>query len=164
MDQKIEYLDMLCARATEGPWEFHAHDGSMISLSTKGKLLESEVFSTSRCESCQDRKFRCHWPRKVDANFIEAFSPPRAAALMKLAQAAIALVQSGYDGPFMGDEIADLVQATVEVEAELESVKIQPTRDAPCEKCNSKGWLVTDESTHSHCGACRGTGWVDVVV
>ena len=164
MSQKIEYLDMLCAEATEGPWEFHAHDGSMISLSTKDKLLESVVLSTSRCESCQDRQFRCHWPRKVDANFIEAFSPLRSAALMKLARSAIALVQSGYDGPFMGEAIADFVQATVEAEAQLESVEIKATRDAFCAKCNSKGWLQTEDSSHAMCDGCRGTGWVDVTV
>jgi hypothetical protein len=179
MSKKLEYLDMLCDEATEGPWEFHAHDGSMASLSTVDKPLENVVFSTVRCTACQHRMFRCSWPRKIDANFMEAFSPKRAKALMKLAQAAIHLVNSGYDGPFMGEEIADFVRAVTEAEVELEAVEIKPTVDAFCQMCKGMGWYIKDEQRQTcwecqgglvpgddpepleFCGDCDGVGWVE---
>jgi hypothetical protein len=179
MSEKLDYLDMLCDEATEGPWEFHAHDGSMASLSTVGKELESVVFSTVRCEACQHRQFRCSWPKKVDANFLEAFNPKRAKALMKLAQAAISLVNSGYDGPFMGEEVAGLIQAATEAQVEVESVEIKPTQDTFCQHCRGVGWYIEDEQRHTcyecsgsvlisedpepveYCGDCDGVGWME---
>jgi hypothetical protein len=178
MNEKLEYLEILCNGATEGPWEFHAHDGSMASLSTVGKTLESVVFSTSRCKACQERMFRCMWPKKIDANYLEAFNPKRVKALMNLARAAIHLVNSGFDGPFMGDEVADFVQATTDAQVELESVEIKPTADAFCPKCKGMGWTLEDDQHKTcwecwgglvepdvepveYCGACDGVGWVE---
>lgn len=59
------------AKATAGPWEWEAQDGSMLSLGTKGNVGLNHVLSAWRCRSCEERDAKCLWPSKGNGNFIE---------------------------------------------------------------------------------------------
>lgn len=57
-------------KLTSAPWEWHAEDGSLLTLSQAGDDVAGHVLSCAPCGACQKRGAPCLGPSKADAEFI----------------------------------------------------------------------------------------------
>lgn len=83
----LDLVDRLCAEATEGPWEWEAADGSLLTLGTVDNTDAGHVLSAHRCRACEKNGGPCLWPKEHDAEFIahsRSLLPSMAAELREL--------------------------------------------------------------------------------
>ena len=117
--QYLEWIKRLGGEATQGDWEWHAEDASMISLNTVNDPLEGHVLTSSLCGACHKRHGKvdgkvapfknahCLMPRRPDRDLIVALHNSRA-AVGRVIRAAEAVVGDGGDILLALDEVTEL--------------------------------------------------------
>ena len=71
-DHELVAIENRAAKATPGPWKWHAEDYSMVCLAQTGKSYEGHVLTSHICDACAERGARCLSGSVDDQDFIAA--------------------------------------------------------------------------------------------